>query len=145
MGCSLWGRTESDVTEATQQQQQQYLMMSSAEGRFTCMMDSFPPCSALVGEGVGAEEPPFGGVQSQLLSVFLVCCSCSVAESCPTLCDPMDRSMPGSPVLHYLPEFAQTLSIESVMLFDHLVLCRPLLLLPSIFPSIRDELALRIR
>ena len=73
------------------------------------------------------------------------CCYCSVTQSRPTLCDPMDRSMPGSPVLHYLPEFAQTLSIESVMLFDHLVLCRPLLLLPSIFPSIRDELALRIR
>ena len=33
---------------------------------------------------------------------------CSVAQSCPTSCDPMDCSMPGFPVLHYLPEFAQT-------------------------------------
>ena len=33
---------------------------------------------------------------------------CSVAQWCPTLCDPMDCSMPGFPVLHYLPEFAQT-------------------------------------
>ena len=32
---------------------------------------------------------------------------CSVAQSCPTLCDPMDCSTPGFPVLHYLPEFAQ--------------------------------------
>ena len=32
---------------------------------------------------------------------------CSAAKLCPTLCDPMDCSMPGSPVLHYLPEFAQ--------------------------------------
>ena len=32
---------------------------------------------------------------------------CSVAQSCPTLCDPMDCSTPGSPVLHYLLEFAQ--------------------------------------
>ena len=32
----------------------------------------------------------------------------SVAQSCPTLCDPMDCSPPGLPVLHYLPEFAQT-------------------------------------
>ena len=32
---------------------------------------------------------------------------CSFAESCPTLCDPMDSSMPGFPVLHYLLEFAQ--------------------------------------
>ena len=31
-----------------------------------------------------------------------------VAQSCPTLCDPMDCSMPCFPVLHYLPEFAQT-------------------------------------
>ena len=31
----------------------------------------------------------------------------SVAKSCPTLCDLMDCSMPGFPVLHYLPEFAQ--------------------------------------
>ena len=32
---------------------------------------------------------------------------CSVAKSCPTLCDPMDCSTPGFPVLHYFPEFAQ--------------------------------------
>ena len=49
----------------------------------------------------------------------------------------MDCSTPGFPVLHYLPEFAQTLSIKSVMPSNHLILCRPLLLLPSIFPSIR--------
>ena len=38
--------------------------------------------------------------------LFKVCC-CSVAKSCPTLCDPMDCSTPGFPVLHCLPEFAQ--------------------------------------
>ena len=37
-----------------------------------------------------------------------LCCRCSVTKSCPTLCDPMDSSTPGFPVLHYLPEFAQT-------------------------------------
>ena len=36
-----------------------------------------------------------------------ICC-CSVTKSCPTLCDPMDCSMPGFPVLHHLPEFDQT-------------------------------------
>ena len=36
------------------------------------------------------------------------CCCCSVARSCPTLCDPMDCSTPGFPVLHHLLEFAQT-------------------------------------
>ena len=35
-------------------------------------------------------------------------CCCSVAQSCPTLCDPMDCSTPGSPVLHHLPELALT-------------------------------------
>ena len=56
--------------------------------------------------------------------------------------------MPGFPVHHQLPEFAQTLSIESVMPSHHLILCHPLLLLPSIFPSIRvfcNESALHIR
>ena len=64
-------------------------------------------------------------------------CCCSVAKLCPTLCDPMDCSTPGFPVLHYLPEFAQT-HVHSVSLLpNHLLLYRPLLLLPSIFPSIR--------
>ena len=72
----------------------------------------------------------------------------SVAQSCLTLCNPMDCSTPGLPVHHQLPEFTQTHAIEWVMPFNHLILCRPLLLPPSIFPSIRvfsDESALRIR
>ena len=60
----------------------------------------------------------------------------SVAQSCPTLCDPMNRSTPGLPVHHQLPEFTHT-SIESVMPSSHLILCHPLLLLPPILPSIR--------
>ena len=35
-------------------------------------------------------------------------CCCSVAQSCPTLCNPMDCSMPGFLALYYFPEFAQT-------------------------------------
>ena len=61
----------------------------------------------------------------------------SVTQSCPTLCDPMNRSTPGLPVYHQLPESTQPMSIESVMTSSHLILCRPLLLLPSTFPSIR--------
>ena len=50
----------------------------------------------------------------------------------------MNCSTPGLSVLHHLPEFAQThMSFESVMPSNHLILCRPLLLLPSIFSSIR--------
>ena len=72
----------------------------------------------------------------------------SVAQSCPTLCDPMDCSTPGFPVHHQLPELLKLMSIESVMPSNHLILCHPLLLLPSIFSSIRvfsNELALHIR
>src|SRR5574337_308164 len=72
----------------------------------------------------------------------------SVTQSCPTLCDPMNRSMPGLPVHHQLPEFTQTQSIESVMPSSHLILGRPLLLLPPIPPSIRvfsSESTLRMR
>ena len=61
----------------------------------------------------------------------------SVTQSCPTPCDPMDYSTPGLPVPHQLLELTQTQSIELVMLSNHLILCHPLLLLPSIFPSIR--------
>ena len=58
-------------------------------------------------------------------------------QSCPTLCDPMNRSTPGLPVHHQLPEFTQTHVIESVMPSSHLILCHPLLLLLLIPPSIR--------
>ena len=61
----------------------------------------------------------------------------SVAQSCPTLCNPMDCNTPGLPVHRQLPEPLKLMSIESVMPSDHLTLCRPLHLLPSIFPSIR--------
>ena len=74
----------------------------------------------------------------------------SVAQLCLTLCDPMDCSTPGLPVHRPLPEFItlKLMSIESVMPSHHLILCRPLLLLPSIFPSIRvfwNESVLHIR
>ena len=65
------------------------------------------------------------------------CPCCSVAKSCPTLGDPMDCSMPGFPVLHVYWSLLKLMSIESVMPSNHLVLCHPLLLLPSVFPIIR--------
>ena len=61
----------------------------------------------------------------------------SVIQSCPTLCNPMNRSTPGLPVHHQLPRLPKLMSIESVMPSNHLILYGPLLLLPSIFPSIR--------
>ena len=55
----------------------------------------------------------------------------SITQSCLTVWDPMDYSKPGFPVHH------QLMSIESVMPPSHLILCRSLLVLPSIFPRIR--------
>ena len=72
----------------------------------------------------------------------------SLAQSCPTLCDRMNHSTPGLPVHHQPPEFIRHMSIESVMPSSHLILCRPLLFPPSIFPNIRvfaNESALCIR
>ena len=72
----------------------------------------------------------------------------SVAQLCPTLCDPMDCSTPSLPVHHQLLDFTQTHVHSVVMPSNHLILCHLLLLLPSIFPSSRvfsNELVLRIR
>ena len=72
----------------------------------------------------------------------------SVVQSCPTFCDPVNRSTPGLPVHHQLESSLRLTCIKSVMPSSCLILCCPLLLLPSIFPSIRvfsDESALWIR
>ena len=69
----------------------------------------------------------------------------SVAKTCLTLCDPIDCRMSGSSVFWSLLKF---MCIRSVMSSNHFILCCPLLLLPSIFPSISvfsNELALGIR
>ena len=60
----------------------------------------------------------------------------------------MDFSTAGFPVLHYLMEFAQIMCTESVMPSNHLILCRPLPLLPSILPGISvfsDESGVHLR
>ena len=62
----------------------------------------------------------------------------SVAQSCLILCNPLDCSMPGFPVNHQLRSLLKLMSIKSVMWSNHLIFCHPLLLLLSIFPSIRS-------
>ena len=79
------------------------------------------------------------------------CCCRSVVQRCPTLCNPMDYSMPGLPVPHYLPESSQTHvhGVSDVIQASHPLSPPPTrLLLPLIFPSIRvfsNKSALRIR
>ena len=63
------------------------------------------------------------------------------------LCDPMDCSMPGFPITNSW-SLLKLMSVKWVTLSNHLILCCPLLLLSSIFPSIRvfsNESVLRIR
>ena len=71
----------------------------------------------------------------------LMCRFCqfsSVTQSCPTLCDPMNRSTPGLPVnITNSQSLPKLMSIELVMPSSDLILCRPLLLLSPICPSIR--------
>ena len=75
-------------------------------------------------------------------------CCCSVTKLCLTLCDPVDCSTLGFPAFTIFRSLLKLMSTESVMPNNHLILCRPLLLPPSIFPSIRvfsNESVLLIR
>ena len=72
----------------------------------------------------------------------------SVAQSCPIFCDPWTAACQASLSITNSRSLPKLMSIESVMLSNHLILSRPLLLLPSIFPNIRvfsNESALCIR
>ena len=71
----------------------------------------------------------------------------SVGQLCPTLCNPTDCSTPCFPVHNQSWSLLTLMSIKSVVSSNHLILCHPLLLPPSIFPSIRvfsNESILRI-
>ena len=92
----------------------------------------------------GPAHPHTGPAHTQFSTVQFS----SVTQSCPTLCDPMNRSTPGLPVHHQLQSSLRLTSMESVMPSSHLILCCPLLLLPPTSPSIRvfsNESTLRLR
>ena len=77
-----------------------------------------------------------------------MCCCCSSAQSCLTLCNPWTAAPQDSLSTTISWSLLKLKSIKSMMSFNHLILCSPLLLLPSIFPSVRvfsKELALHIR
>ena len=88
------------------------------------------------------------GLLCPKLYYFPARCCCSVTKSCPTLCEPVDCSTPDFLSFTISLSLLKITSIELMIPSNHLILCHPLLLLPSIFPSIRffsSELALPIR
>ena len=88
-----------------------------------------------------------GDIQLYFCQLYFVQFS-SVAQLCPTLCDPMSCSTPGLLSITNSQSLLKLMPIKSVMPSSHLILCRPLLLLPPIPPSIRvfsNESTLRMR
>ena len=81
-------------------------------------------------------------------TLYLKGCCFSVPQSCLTLCDPWTAACQTSLSFTISPSLLKPMSIELVRPFNHFILCCPLLLLPSIFPSVRvfsNESVLRIR
>ena len=82
------------------------------------------------------------------VSALLIWCCCPFTGSYLTLCDPVDCSTPGFLSFTISWSLLRFMSIELLMLSNHLILCPPLLLSPSVFPSVSvfaNELALHIR
>ena len=80
-------------------------------------------------------ENPMNITHSGIYKQVTICYCCSAAKSC-WAHDLMDCSILGIPVLSISWRLLRLMSIESVMPSNHLLFCCPLLLLPSIFPSI---------
>ena len=100
--------------------------------------------------GLNLSTPVFTQGKSSLFDILiddlrislehLIFCNicCSVTKSCPTFCDPWTVAHQASLSFTISWSLLKLTSIESVMPSHYLILCSPLLLLPSIFPSIRD-------
>ena len=116
------------------------------EYTLSCMWPDGPKGRS--GEAIHRNFYKYTGIlRIEIFRASLVVSVQSVQSLSPSLCDPMNCSTPGLPVHQQLLEFTQTTSTESVMPSNHLILCHPLLLPPSVFPSIRvfsNESVLRI-
>ena len=92
---------------------------------------------------------PLAALETTLYGIFnFVSYCCSVAKSCPALCDPWTSAQQSPLFFTVSQSLLRFMSIELVMLFNHLVLCRLLLPLPSVFSSIKvfsNESALHLR
>ena len=116
VGYSPWGCKESDTTEQLSTAQYRYYKMKSKKAAAVHVPTSFPNPSPFFRGNTFLITLAFcSEIYLHIFSNVLVSCliffqsfSCSVAQSCPILCDPMDCSMPGPPVLHHLLEVVQS-------------------------------------
>ena len=107
--------------------------------KFTSVTLTFPLSSRL--------QIHFIHTRLQIHFIHISSC-CSVIQSCLTFCDPMNCATQASMSFSISQSLLKLVSIESMMSSNHLILCHPLLLLPSIFSSIKvfaNESVLRIR
>ena len=107
------------------------LQLKFSTQRWAVPTEVCPNCNSMSKANALFEATEF---RSNLLCSY---CCCSVAQLCLTLCHPMDCSTPGFLSFTISRSLLRLMSIESVMPSNHLILCCPLLLLPSIFPRIR--------
>ena len=127
----------------THEQLHGYLCKRGAAGSGTHKLTISTCCQAVFPSG-GAIVPSHQQYSPSSLTVQFS----SVTQSCLTLCDPMDCSTQASLSITNSWSLLKLMSTESVMPSNHLILCHPLILLPSIFPSIRvfsNESVLHIR
>ena len=97
---------------------------------------------------MGFSRQEYAQISSVPVNKFCQMHCCSVTKSCLTLCDPMNCSSQAPLSITISLSLLKLISFELVMLSNHLILYHPLLLLPSIFPSLRvfsNESALHIR
>ena len=110
------------------------------EGYRKCIKDTRFIDTLKFHDPLESQGPQVKNYSSIIKTFCCCCCYCSVAKSCPTLCNPMDWlqhiRLP-CPPLSQGRSLLKFMSIELVMLSNHLILCCPILPLPSIFPSIR--------
>ena len=88
-----------------------------------------------VGHGLATKTPTY--LLNIYIYIFVLYICCSVTQSCPILCDPMTTAHQASLSITNSQSFLKLMSIELVMPSNHLILCHPLHLPPSIFSSIR--------
>ena len=115
-----------------------------SKGQRVCLLLCWVKCMCMeLGRAAAWKEVGLGSTVSPLLCDLrqvphhLRCYCCySVAKSCPALCDPMDNSAPGLPVLHHFSlSLLKLMSTEWMMPSNHLILCRPFSSCPQSFPA----------